>query len=91
MGIATVQQRGQVTIPADVRQACGLQPGDSVLIQAKGNGVFEARALPKGASVAEMIERYKVSGVANLDKLREQMAEEIVRENLRSEYPDHEE
>lgn len=41
-GTATVGERGQIVIPAQAREACGIQPGDKLLafIHPAGSGVM---------------------------------------------------
>lgn len=78
MTIAKIQERGQITIPVEVRKACGIKSGDSLLFVAKGEGVFEARVLPSAELVSELIGRYEVSEVApDLAELRSEMGKEM--------------
>jgi len=45
MHITTVTQKGQVTIPVDIRRHLGLKPGDSVQFY-RTNGEFKLKPLP---------------------------------------------
>ena len=46
MNIARVQPHGQVTIPQEVREACGVTPGTDLHFVKTGPGRFECRVLP---------------------------------------------
>jgi bifunctional DNA-binding transcriptional regulator/antitoxin component of YhaV-PrlF toxin-antitoxin module len=81
MTVAKVQARGQVTVPQDIREACGVMPGSELLFIKTGPERFECRVLPKRRSLREVAAQYTVAGVApDLDQLREEMADELVRE-----------
>ena len=45
VGSVTVGERGQVVIPAQARERCGIQPGDKLLafVHPNGHGVLLAR------------------------------------------------
>ncbi|MBV9279292.1 MAG: AbrB/MazE/SpoVT family DNA-binding domain-containing protein [Chloroflexi bacterium] len=83
MAIARVQTRGQVTIPREVRDACGIVPGADLLFATVAPGRFECRVLPPRRSLLELVDEYAVDGVApDLDSLRQDIAEDIVREQM---------
>src|SRR5687768_5367890 len=65
MAIGRIQARGQVTLPKDVREAAGVVPGDSVIIEATGHGKVELRVVPK-LTLAETFERYRIEGPVDL-------------------------
>lgn len=44
MSIATLTSKGQVTIPKDVREALGLEPGDRLSFEVREDGIVEVRA-----------------------------------------------
>lgn len=81
MRVVRVQSRGQITIPEDIRRACGIAAGDELYISPSARGVFECVLLPKRRSVVEMTEKYSVPGPApEMGALREAMGEELARE-----------
>ncbi len=83
MGLAKVQARGQVTVPQEVRDLCGIEPGMELLFVPTGPHVFECRVLPPQRSLMDLVEQFTVRGVApDLDKLRHDMGETIIRERL---------
>lgn len=43
MTVGTVTSKGQITIPADVREALGLRPGSRVDFVSRADGVVELR------------------------------------------------
>ena len=52
--IATVQTRGRVTLPARIRQALRIAPGDNVVFVETAAGRFEVKA---GAQTAALLNR----------------------------------
>ncbi|HXT35499.1 MAG TPA: AbrB/MazE/SpoVT family DNA-binding domain-containing protein [Chloroflexota bacterium] len=83
MSMAKVQARGQVTVPQEVRDLCGIEPGTELLFVPMGPHVFECRVLPPQRSLMDLVERFTVGDVApDLEKLREEMGESITRERL---------
>ncbi len=46
MLLSTVTVKGQATIPAEVRQALGLKPGDKITFKIKNHHVMIAKAEP---------------------------------------------
>jgi bifunctional DNA-binding transcriptional regulator/antitoxin component of YhaV-PrlF toxin-antitoxin module len=75
MALAKLQERGQFTVPAKLREAVGLKPGVTLLLRAVGPGRFEAVALPNHSLSAFFGER--VAGEVSLDRLREAMGHEM--------------
>jgi AbrB family looped-hinge helix DNA binding protein len=74
MSVARVQARGQVTVPQEIREACGIVPGTDLLFIKTGPDRFECQVLPARRSIAEIIATYAMDGSApNLDRLREEM------------------
>jgi AbrB family looped-hinge helix DNA binding protein len=69
--LGTVQARGQVTLPKEVRRAAGVKPGDSVAMRVLGPGLVELRVLPT-LTLEEMFERYKIAGP--IDEARDRTA-----------------
>ena len=73
MTIAKVRARGQVTIPQNIREACGITPGATLIFIQTGPGQFTCRVLPEHRSLRDLIERFSVDGVApDVDKLIEE-------------------
>jgi bifunctional DNA-binding transcriptional regulator/antitoxin component of YhaV-PrlF toxin-antitoxin module len=84
MAIARVQTRGQVTIPQEIREACGIVAGADLFFIDAAPGRFECRVLPPRRSLLEVIDEYAVDGVApDLDDMQKEIGEEILREQLK--------
>jgi AbrB family looped-hinge helix DNA binding protein len=81
MTSAKVRARGQVTIPRDIREACGIMPGTALMFVQTGPGQFACRVLSEHRSLLELIEEYRMDGVApHVDKIIEEaQAEEAER------------
>ena len=78
MNVARVQARGQVTIPQEVREACGVTPGSDLFFVKLGPGRFECRVLPARRSLVEITKQYTMDGTApDIAQLREEMAEQL--------------
>lgn len=45
MSAATVTSKGQITIPADVREECGIEPGDRIELFPMADGTIHLRLL----------------------------------------------
>ncbi|MGH2391270.1 MAG: AbrB/MazE/SpoVT family DNA-binding domain-containing protein [Chloroflexota bacterium] len=83
MSVAKVQARGQVTVPQEVRDLCGIEPGTELLFVPTGPHVFECRVLPPQRSLMDLVEQFTVRDVTpDLDKLRHDMGEAIIRERF---------
>lgn len=81
MSMARVQTRGQVTVPRDIRETCGIGPGTDLMFVPTGPDRFECRVMPAARSLMELVDAFTVPGVApDLDELREEMADELARE-----------
>ena len=81
MSVARVQPRGQVTVPQEIREACGIVPGTDLLFLPTGPGRFECRVLPPRRSLLELMDRYALEGAApDIEQLREEMGAELARE-----------
>lgn len=81
MGLSKVQARGQVTIPAAVRRAASLAPGDTVVIEAAGKGKVQVTALPVREPLEDVFRRYGGPGAVAPD-LWGRVAEDAAREVL---------
>lgn len=71
--ISQVSPRGQVTLPASVRKALGLKPGDILLVEVEeGRVVLEpARVLPLEVYTEERIEEFNQAAQASEQELAE--------------------
>lgn len=83
VALAKVQARGQVTLPRDVRQAVGIQPGDTLMIQATGPASLQVTVLPR-LTLAEALERYRVEGEVDLAALRREAEGDAAADALRN-------
>ena len=70
--IAVIGERGQITIPKDIREKEGLKPKDKVIIKIKDNKIVVEKSLSKQEKEKLMIEGYKK--MAKRDK---EIAEEM--------------
>lgn len=81
MSMARVQARGQVTIPHDIREACGVAPGTDLMFVKTGPTTFECWVLPPPLSLREIFDKYSVEGVApDIEQLLEEMGDDLARE-----------
>lgn len=81
--VARVQARGQVTVPREIREACNVGPGIDLFFVQTGPDSFECKVLPPRQSLLEVIDLYAMEGTApDLDRLREEMGEQMTREVL---------
>ncbi len=81
MGFGKVQARGQVTIPKEIREAAGVQPGDTLLFTAEAKGEFHVIVIPKRSSLNEILGQCGgAAGTVESDKLWEQVVESIARD-----------
>jgi AbrB family looped-hinge helix DNA binding protein len=78
MGIARVQARGQVTIPQDIRDECGIEPGDDLYFTVGENNVIHCHVMPPALPLEELLEKYSHPGPApNIDELRDRAARDF--------------
>ncbi len=83
MSTARVQARGQVTVPHEIREACGVEPGTDLYFVKTARHTFECRVLPPPRPMLETIERYTVDGVApDLAQLRDEMGQMMADEQF---------
>ncbi|MFC3957601.1 AbrB/MazE/SpoVT family DNA-binding domain-containing protein [Halovivax cerinus] len=75
-----VTTKGQVTIPKDVRDALGIEPGDEITFESVDSGYKIQKKEPTAADGTDPFEKYR--GSAESD---ESMPERMRR--LRGEYP----
>jgi AbrB family looped-hinge helix DNA binding protein len=79
MGTARVQARGQVTIPQEIREQCGIEPGDDLYFTVGEEGVIHCHLLPRPLPLDELLQKYSHPGPApDIDELLQQAAQEFV-------------
>lgn len=77
MLVGRVQDRGQVTVPRAIRDACHIQPGSRLAFAQTGPDRFECHVLPN-ESISEVLTRYASPGTApDLDALRVEIGNEL--------------
>ena len=82
--IAKVQARGQVTVPQEIREAYGIEPGSELLFLRAGKDHFECRVLPKPRSLIEFIKQHKIDGPPiDVEQLLKEAEEEAAGEVIR--------
>lgn len=79
MAMGRILSRGQVTLPPAVREAAGVKPGDTVFVEAKGEGIIEIRVLPR-LTLAELLERYHIDEPVDMRAAREEWEEAAAQE-----------
>lgn len=81
--VRRVQSRGQVTIPEQIREQCGIDAGAGLLFVPLGPDRFECQRLPEGGSLLEFVDAISGPGVApDIDALRQEMGDQIAAEVL---------
>lgn len=71
--LSNISPKGQVTIPAEMRRALGLEPGGKVRFVLKGRHVLiEAYKEPPISSLFGLAKAKKGRGVADIDEALEQ-------------------
>lgn len=61
MAVGKVRQNGQISLPAEVQQVIGLEPGDLVSIDVTERGTVEIRRLST-LRLSDALERYRIEG-----------------------------
>jgi len=61
MAVGKVQADGQIALPAEVRQAVGIKPGDLLSVDVTERGTVEIKRLTK-LRLSEALERYRIEG-----------------------------
>lgn len=82
MGLGRVQARGQVTIPAQVREAAGIRPGDTILFTVTGPGRGEFALIPTHEDLDHLLARFAGPGTFEAARVWEQVREDIARDVL---------
>jgi len=81
--ISTVTQKGQVTIPKDVRDSLHLVTGDKVEFIRNDQGEIVIKPVTrKVGEVAGLLSQYKKSTPATIDEMDQAVAKHIKREAL---------
>lgn len=79
---ATLQPRGQITLPKGVREAVQFKPGDRVQISVTGPGTIEMRVIPQ-MSLAEMLQRYRSDEPYDEQRIREEWQADAADQEMR--------
>ena len=83
MPTATVTSKGQITIPIEVREEMGLEPGSRVDFVAVGRG--EYRVTVKSRSVSELAGMFRYDGPpVSIEEMDEAIADAATERYLRS-------
>jgi bifunctional DNA-binding transcriptional regulator/antitoxin component of YhaV-PrlF toxin-antitoxin module len=61
MAVGRVLRGGEVSLPAEVQAAVGIEPGDLVSIDVTSRGTVEIRRMPR-LTLAEALDRYRIDG-----------------------------
>jgi AbrB family looped-hinge helix DNA binding protein len=56
IGSMTVGAKGQVVLPVEVRKACDIKPGDTLIVMARGGTGMAPITIMKSSSVAHMLD-----------------------------------
>lgn len=79
MGLGRVQARGQVTVPAEVRHALGLQPGDVLLFEVTGESEGRFRVFRAHRDLDRLFAEHRLDGSPGLDD-EDAVAEQVSRD-----------
>ena len=82
MGFGKVQARGQVTIPADVRQAAEIRAGDTLLFEVTGAGQLRVVVLPTHPSLDDLFDRYSLPEKFESDRVWAEVDQDMSRDAL---------
>jgi bifunctional DNA-binding transcriptional regulator/antitoxin component of YhaV-PrlF toxin-antitoxin module len=75
----TVEADRRVTLPDEIVEAAGFEPGDSIVIESTERGRVEIRSLPR-LTLKEMIERWHVDEPYDDAAVREAAEDDAARE-----------
>ena len=78
MKIAHLSEKGQITIPADVRKRLGLRPGDRIEVMVSGGSII-LRPIPPISAVAGIFRDRARGRGADWEKAREETQRAIAR------------
>lgn len=65
VGVSSVSEKGQVTIPKEIRETLGLKAGDRVVFTSEGDRILVRRARRKRLS--QVLESQKPWGISSLE------------------------
>jgi bifunctional DNA-binding transcriptional regulator/antitoxin component of YhaV-PrlF toxin-antitoxin module len=89
MSVVRVRERGQVTLPREVREAAGVTVGSELLILPIGPGKFTVQVLPQRESLLALIDEFADVGPApDLEVLRQQIGQTLAADFARGEVAD---
>jgi len=73
VGISTVSEKGQITIPKKVRERLGITPGDRVVFEIDGGRVFLSRVeVNRLSEVLDSQRPWPLRGIEYQRRLREE-------------------
>lgn len=82
MYVTRVQAKGTITIPHEIREQFGLEPGTEIVIEPCDDGTFRCVPLPRSMSLDEAIARFSRPGTAPTEEeMERQVAEAIAQES----------
>ena len=83
MAVGKVREDGEITLPPDVQQAVGIEPGDLVSIEVTEQGTVEIRRLAP-VRLADLLERYRIERPIDEAAVRDEWQDIAAREVLGS-------
>jgi bifunctional DNA-binding transcriptional regulator/antitoxin component of YhaV-PrlF toxin-antitoxin module len=81
MYLTRVQARGTITVPRQIRQRYGLEPGTDIAVEPCDDGSFRCFPLRRPMSLDEAIARFSRPGSAPTEEeMEKEVADSIARE-----------
>ena len=87
MAVGKVREGGQISLPTEIQQAVGLEPGDLVSIDVTARGTVEIRRLSP-PRLSEAIEHYQIEGPIDDAADRERWQDVAARDVFGTDEPD---
>lgn len=81
MAVVTMQAKGQMTLPRQLRDALGIDTGTQLVCIQTGPGVFECHVLPKPMGLREFIDAHPI----DCPDLTQEDIDAAIEEGLRAE------